>query len=259
MANVHEFIFCPVCGQEFRSEARGNAVNIGGTETCPNPSCGASVNPPTLADGVNWTRIQPQLSQWIKDYGADGYIYTAISSISLELSSKSTVDAANTYLRNIERAITLIDVHGDVAATSKQVILASACISVITAYETLVDDALLVLQDAQLLERLEDDKRPRFERRVENLFKRIGLNMFDHARSMKYLYALRNCLTHRAGIVDEKLLKDLERIDGKIFVGLYTIGDPLALTALEVTSFADSCQLLAEAVLLKTDAALKGI
>lgn len=179
--------------------------------------------------------------------GADGYVFMGRGILHFQVRSEPLVAVHGAYVRNIDRALDLLEVYYEVAEAKKQVILSAVYMSVMTSYECLTDDMLKCLQLCQVA--VSQKGRPPLHKRRSHLFSTLNFVPDDHIRALRYLYAFRNCLTHNAGVVDADFLKNIADI-GPVPPSLsqYQAGQPLMLEAAVATSFADSLQQVAHAL-----------
>lgn len=227
----------------------------GCSEHCP--SCGVTVATPLMFGDLNIevfqrANIQPMIREY-GEGGSDGSVFMGRGILSYQIQSQALVSVHAAYDRNIRRALDLLDIYYEVGTARRQVLLSTIYISIMTAYECLTDDLLKALQQANLAP--VPKKRLHLHERRLCLLKVLCFEPGPHVTALRYLYAFRNCLTHNAGIVDHDFLKNIEQI-GPIppLLNSYAEGQPLILEPSAATSFADSVQQLAHALLPAAEA-----
>lgn len=241
-------ITCQECGSEFRSAFSGGAMVRGCVEQCP--SCRTSVATPTSIGVYNFDLLERSISEPMTrlygDNGADGYIFMGRGELQFSIRSPILISVLAAYERNIHRALDLIDVYYQVEIGKKQVLLSAIYISIMTAYECLTDDLFTKLLSHGLAKSI-SEKRPNLRIRRDNLFQIMRTPPpTECTTSLEYLYAFRNCLTHNAGIIDNDLISNLQRIDSNSTqFYLENIGCPLVLDVSSAISFADAAQHIA--------------
>lgn len=256
--NANHFIKCKNCGAEFRSFFAGAHLARGCSEACP--SCGVQIATPLLFGDRNGNILQeaseiPMIREF-GEGGCDGYVFMGHGILHFKITSASLVSVLASYIRNIGRALDLLDIFYQVKTENKQVVLSTVYISIMSAYECLTDDLLECLQFHDLAGSPKKG-RPNLEQRRKELFQHLKFESNDHVKATAYLYAFRNCLTHNAAIVDIKFLNGISKI-GPVpdILKHYQIGIPLILDAPTATSFADSVQQLAHELFTATQGIL---
>jgi len=249
MANSNHYILCPSCGHEFKSLFAGAAVAIGNLESCP--SCRQPVKSPHLAGDINIDLLNEASSEpmlrFFGENGCDGYVFMGRGQLAYEIREPCLIPAHSAYYRNVKRALSLLETYYTVERVSSQNALGAVFISLMTAYECLIDDTYLALQERGIIVA---QKRPSFRHRRDMLLSALGLQRDDHIVSLEYLYAFRNCLAHNAGVIDRGFLANVAKIGpAPAQLAHYLVGDRLKLDALTATSFADSIQQVAHYLL----------
>lgn len=245
------FIHCSSCGFEFQSVFAGAVLVRNSAQGCP--SCGTVIQTPFIAGGENFDLINQRIKEpMIKDYGDDGYVFMGMGQLFFTIKSPAIKNIHAVYDRNVHRALDLIDLIDTSTPAYTQTLLGSAVLATMTAYECLIDGLLKALRELKDPSASKLKPRPSLADRRTAVLDALKHNHKDaHVIALQYLYEFRNCLTHKAGIVDEALIAKIDRIGRTSYA--FSAGTPLPLHRSWAISFLDSLQQLATVLLEKAD------
>lgn len=246
-------IQCACCGAEFRSAFSGAALAVGCQEACP--SCGNAVATPLLSGDLNFDLVKNRFQEPIlRDYGEDGYVFMGGGDLFSRISTPSIRAVHIAYDRNLHRALELLEIFEIVGVERRQLILSTVVLGTMTAYECLVGDLLLALKDFGVSGIRKLRGRPTFGERRDAVLEALSCPIDNpHVVALRYLYEIRNCLTHKAGIVDDEFILRVQKIGNFPRLTDRGPGEPLILEKGTATSFLDSLQQLASALLIRAE------
>lgn len=253
---IGEYVTCKFCGHEHRIpemflEDGGSAFGVS-LNSC---ICGKPVPIPMFIEGRNTERlVAAQREPLLRDYGDDGSVFMGGDFIAYQLTNEALARVHSVYSRNRQRVLDLFDLYQVVELSKRRCLIDSSCVMIATAYEVLTDDLFALLREAEV-SRLSGAKIGQTvgERRMLLL---EALKLADHPewephiRSLRYMLEFRHCLAHQAGICDQKLLNQTNKLGDATMV---QVGEPLNLPFSATISFLDSLQRMAPEFLERAD------
>jgi len=200
------------------------------------------------------TRAEEASSQpMIENFGEDGYIWLGAGMFVFAIQNENLIHARSGYLRNIDRAISLIKSAANASKKDRGIFLGPAFIAIMTAYEVLIDELLesLSTKFSEIKQKNPNTRRTKIELLLNLLiFPYSELKeLLVHTKALEYLSAFRNCIAHNGGVIDKIFLRRMSDIPD---IRNLPLGIPAPLELSVATSFADSCQRAAFALLKKT-------
>lgn len=240
---AHTFVLCTLCGTEFQSAFAPVTSMNGCTEPCP--ACGRHLASPMVHGHFNFDAIKREFDEPMQRIYPDGEVFMGKGGLGLDLGHATIARFFPAYGSDIRRGLEVLDsFYKSDRSTSRQ-LLSYVYIQTWAAYEALIQALLNALVDATLVASASG----RFEEKQNRVLEALALRE-GFPPSLAHLYAQRNCLAHKSGVVDEKLLKVLGAIIGsEPVLARLKLGAPLPIDAKSAVSFLDAAQNAARSLL----------
>jgi hypothetical protein len=202
----------------------------------------------------NFDAIKREFDEPLQRIYPDGEVFMGKGGLGLDLGNPTIARFFPAYSRDFRRGLEVLDIFYESDRSKSRQFLSYVYTQTWAAYEALVLALLNALRDANLVAPAKG--KGEFKVNQDRVFKALGFSE-GFPPVLAHLYAQRNCLAHTSGVVDEKLLEVVGKIDGSapVLAGL-KLGAPLPIDAQSAVSFLDAVQHAAQSLLRAAQAKL---